>query len=84
MPWQDIVITIIIISFSYALIPQIYKGFKEKRGLINLQTSMITGFGMYLISMIYFTLNLYFSAIIGIITGMFWTILFLQKLIYKN
>ena len=83
MIWQDIAITIIIIAFSYALIPQIYKGFKKKKSLINLQTSFITGLGMYLLSFIYFTMDLYFSTIISFITGIFWTILFIQGINYK-
>ncbi len=83
MTWQDIAITGIIIAFSYALIPQIYTGFKKKKGLINPQTSLITGIGMYLLSIIYFTMDLYFSTIMSLITGIFWTILFIQKIIYK-
>ena len=83
MTWQDIVITIVIIAFAYALIPQIYQGFKQKKGFINLQTSGITSIGMYVITFVYFTLSLYFSTIIGFITGTLWAILFFQKLIYK-
>ena len=83
MVWQDIVITITIMAFSYALIPQIYQGFKQKKGLINLQTSSITAIGMYILTAIYLTLNLYFSAIIGEITAILWTILFFQKVKYK-
>ncbi len=30
MVWQDIVITIINVVFGYALIPQVWKGFKDK------------------------------------------------------
>ncbi|PIO07544.1 hypothetical protein COU59_03245 [Candidatus Pacearchaeota archaeon CG10_big_fil_rev_8_21_14_0_10_34_12] len=83
MVWQDIVIAIVIVFLAYALIPQIYKGFKEKRGLISLQTSIITGVGMYILSYIYFTLNLFFSATMVFISGLFWTILFFQKKFYK-
>ncbi|HED05641.1 MAG TPA: hypothetical protein ENI61_03020 [Ignavibacteria bacterium] len=83
MVWQDIVITIIIIAFGYALIPQIYQGFKQKKGFINLQTSGITALGMFIFTFIYFTLKLYFSAIIVFITGLLWTILFAQKIAYK-
>jgi len=83
MVWQDTAITIIIVAFSYALLPQVIKGFKEKRGLISLQTSIITGTGMYILSGIYLTLGLYFSATIGVITGALWTTLFIQKIIYK-
>lgn len=84
MTWQDIVLTIAIILFSYALIPQVYEGFKKKKGLVNLQTSSITAAGMYAVSIVYFTLNLYFSTIIGIINAVLWTLLFIQKLIYKS
>ena len=82
MVWQDIVIFTIMILFSYALVPQVYLGFKKKKGFVNLQTSLITFIGMYILSFIYFTLNLYFSAIIGIVTGTLWFILFLQRIIY--
>ena len=83
MIWQDIVITIVIIVFTYALIPQIYQGFKQKKGLINLQTSIITSLGLGVISFTYFTLELYFSAIMAFINGILWIMLFFQKIIYK-
>jgi hypothetical protein len=83
MSWQDIAISIIVCSFSYALIPQIITGFKKKKGFINLQTSIITSFGMFGLSIIYFTMKLYFSSIIALITGFLWTTLFIQKIFYK-
>jgi|TARA_B100001971_G_scaffold196795_1_gene204926 hypothetical protein len=83
MIWQDIIITITIIAFSYALLPQIYQGFKQKKGFINLQTSVITALGMYVLTFVYFTLKLYFSTIMAFITGTLWAILFAQKLSYK-
>ena len=83
MVWQDIIITIVIISFSYALLPQIYQGFKKKKGFINLQTSGITGLGMYVLTFVYFTLELYFSTFMVFIGGILWSILFIQKIIYK-
>ncbi len=67
----------------YALLPQVYQGFKHKKGFINLQTSVITAIGMYAISYAYLTLKLYFSAFMGLITGTLWIILFFQKMIYK-
>ena len=83
MVWQDIVITIVIIAFSYALLTQIYQRFKQKKGLINLQTSSITAFGMYLFTIVHFTLKLYFSAIVVFLTAILWTILFAQNIAYK-
>ena len=82
MVWQDIVIFVIMIAFSYALFPQVYLGFKKKKGFVSLQTSLITFIGMYILSVIYLTLNLYFSAVIGFVTGTLWFILFLQRIIY--
>ncbi|MBS3071331.1 hypothetical protein J4407_03480 [Candidatus Pacearchaeota archaeon] len=83
MTWQDIAITVIIIAFSYALLPQVYQGFKQKKGFINLQTSAITSTGMYILCFVYFTLGLYFSTVMAFVTGTLWTILFLQKITYK-
>jgi hypothetical protein len=83
MVWQDTVISIVLILFSYALIPQVYQGFKKKRGYINIQTSLITFLGMYVLTIVYYTLNLTFSTIIGFITGTLWLILFIQKIIYS-
>ena len=82
MSWQDIVITICMILFSYALVPQIYQGFKQKKGFINFQTSLITATGMYVLTITYFTLNLTFSTMMGFITGTLWAILLFQKIIY--
>jgi hypothetical protein len=84
MVWQDITITICILFFSCALIPQIYQGFRKKEGSITLQTSLITFVGMYVLSFTYLTLKLYFSTIVGIITGTLWLTLFIQGIIYEK
>ena len=82
MSWQDVIIAVIMLSFSYALIPQILQGFRQKKGLINLQTSTITAIGMYVITFTYLTLHLYFSTIISFTTAILWTVLFFQKIKY--
>jgi hypothetical protein len=48
MVWQDYAITIVNIIFGYALIPQVYQGFKDKKGYINLQTGLLNtvGYGL--------------------------------------
>jgi hypothetical protein len=69
--------------FSYALIPQVYVGFKKKKGYINLQTSIINSIGMYAVAVCFFTLNLLFSAILAITTATLWGVLAFQKIIYK-
>ena len=83
MTWQDITITIVLILFSYALLPQIYQGFKKKKGFINLQTSGITGLGMFILTFVYYTLGLYFSSFMVFAGAILWAILFIQKIIYK-
>ncbi len=81
--WQDIVITVSIILFAYALIPQIVKGFRKRKQDILLQTSLITAIGMYAITIAYLTLGLIFSTITAAITGTLWAIIALQKIFYK-
>ena len=44
MIWQDVVIAIVNILFSYALIPQVYKGFKHKKGFVVLLPMRLIGF----------------------------------------
>ena len=84
MVWQDIVIAICAIAFSYALIPQILKGFRSKKSLISTQTTIITTIGMFMLALTYLTPNLIFSAIITFIATALWTILLIQNKIYKN
>ena len=81
--WQDIIITISVILFGYALIPQIIQGFKKRKQDITLQTSLITALGMYAITIAYLTLKLTFSTITTGITGTLWLIIALQKIFYK-
>ena len=84
MNWQDTVITIANILFSISLMPQVYHGFKEKVGPIKFQTSIPTFIGLYAVSFTFYTLFLYFSAVLTFLTGTLWLILFIQRLIYKN
>jgi len=84
MVWQDIAITIATIVFSCALIPQVYKGFKEKRGVIALQTALLTTLGLYTIAISFAALNLMFSALANTINGTLWAILLLQGVIWPD
>ena len=61
MGWQDLIITLANIIFSYTLIPQVLKGFKDKKPHINFQTGLLTAIGMYSMSIAFFTLGLLFS-----------------------
>lgn len=80
--WQDIVISIVNIVFSLALVPQVYYNFKNKVGSVVISASLPTFLGLYVLTFTFYTLNLYYSTIVSFMTGSFWLILFIQKLIY--
>ena len=82
--WQDIVLMILSVLFSYALIPQIIQGYKTKKGVMNFQTSTITFIGLYFNAIIFISLGLYFSATTLFIASSLWYVLLVQKIIYKN
>jgi len=82
--WQDIIIALANILFGYSLAYQVYKGFKEKKGFLSLQTSLLTTVGLYSLSFAYLTLNLLVSAIVSVFNGTMWLLLFMQRLIYKK
>jgi len=84
MIWQDLVIAIVSILFAYALIPQVIKGFREKKKHIAVQTGLINAAGMYAVAVAYASLGLIFSTIFGIITATLWLVLFIQSIIYKK
>jgi len=82
MVWQDISIGVVNVFIIYALIPQILDGFKKKKGLVNLQTSLIIMVGMYVLSFTFFTLKLYFSTTMLLISGTLWAVILYQKIKY--
>lgn len=84
MVWQDIVIAIANALFGYSLVYQVYIGFKEKKGFLTIQTSLLTTIGLYALSIAYLTLNLYLSTIIGFFNGTMWFLLLIQRLVYKK
>ena len=69
--------------FSYALIPKILKGFRERKGHIAFQTALLTTIGLYASCIAFISLNLIFSGIVCFINGTLWAILLIQKIIYK-
>jgi len=83
MIWQDWIITFAIALTGYALLPQIFFGFKHKKKTIEIQTALITTIAIFVITFVFFTLKLYLSATIQIIIGILWAILLIQSIIYK-
>jgi hypothetical protein len=84
MIWQDFVIAIANILMGYALIPQVFKGFKNKKAYIKFQTGLITSLALYILGITLFTLNLFFSGAIALFNATMWLILFIQSIIYKQ
>ncbi|MGE0793614.1 MAG: hypothetical protein AB7V77_05550 [Candidatus Woesearchaeota archaeon] len=84
MVWQDIVIALTNFVFAFSLFSQVYHGFKEKKGFVILKNSGPTSLGLLAMTICFFTLKLYFSAIMTCITFSLWTTLFVQRLIYPN
>jgi hypothetical protein len=82
--WQDFTIMTINIIFSLSLIPQVVEGFKKKKGLIELWTSIPTALGLFVMSYTFLTLHLIFSAGLTFLTGILWLLLLIQKLIFKS
>jgi hypothetical protein len=82
MVWQDVAISVASLVFSLSLLPQLWAGFREKKGPIKPQTSVPTFAGLFVVSCAYFTLSLIFSAIVCFLTGCIWLALFLQRVAY--
>lgn len=83
MVWQDFVAATCTLLFTYALIPQVIKGFRQKRGVIEFQTGAITFICLYILAGTMLTLELYYTSAMNFLAGTLWLLLFLQKVIYK-
>jgi hypothetical protein len=84
MVWQDIVISFANLLFVFSLINQVTTGFSKKRAFINSKTSVPTFIGLYAVSLCFFTMGLFISAIISFITGSLWLTIFLQYLFFEK
>lgn len=84
MLWQDYVFSSAAIAFSYALIPQIVKGLRERKADISTQTSIITSAGLYVCSITAYTLGLYLTTILYLVTAILWSILLYQSVRYRD
>ena len=84
MVWQDFLLSIANLILSVSLFPQIFKGFKKKKGFISFYTSIPTFLSLYSISFAYFTLDLLFSSISSFVAASLWFVLFIQRIIYER
>lgn len=83
MIWQDIVISSSNVLFVVSLINQVVHGFKNKRTSITLTTSALTTTGLLAMSIAFITLNLNISAAVSFLSTVLWTILGIQKVLYR-
>ena len=84
MVWQDYVMGVAALGFTYALIPQVIHGFKNKKTIIQSQTALITFLGLYAFGIATFSLGLYFSTAVNVVNAILWTIIFYQSIKYKD
>lgn len=84
MVWQDIIVAVANLLFGYSLLYQVYRGYKEKKGFLSMQTSSLTTIGLYALAFAYFTLGLFISTIIATFNGTMWLLLFVQRIIYRR
>jgi hypothetical protein len=82
MVWQDLAIMILNIANAYALIPQVYRGFKNKEGAMTLQTAAITTITVFTFAIIFSTMNLLLSSSLCTFNGIMWSILLMQRIKY--
>jgi hypothetical protein len=84
MVWQDVVITLANIAFTYSLIHQVFHGFKTKKAHLTLTAAALTSLGLYATSFCFFTLGLISSGVTIAINGTLWLILLVQTLKYGS
>mgnify|MGYP001559148886 FL=1 len=74
MQWQDMVFTVGAIFFIVALLPSVFSENKP-----DIKTSSLTAVILTCFSVTYFTLHLYFSAVVTLATAILWGFLAWQK-----
>jgi hypothetical protein len=84
MVLQDLIISIINLILSISLIPEVYLGFRKRKGFITLRTSVPTTFSLYALSIVYYTLDLNLAALTSLFMATLWLLFLIQKIIYKK
>jgi len=85
MIWQDIAFTCCSIAFSYGLIPQLINILKTKKcDQFSWHLVIPTTIGLWVYIGVCYSLSLYLSATIAIITALCWTIILIVKIKYRK
>jgi hypothetical protein len=77
--WQDIVIAIISILFSFILLPQLRDVYHGKTNL-NIYTAGLTTIGLYILSATFFTMSFWISMAADLASGTIWLFLFIYSI----
>ena len=80
--WQDLVLSSVGIVFTLALIPQL-RDIYNKQCKMNWITCSITSIGCFVIAYTDYSLNLYISTIVSVITAIVWGLMMIYPLIRK-
>ena len=78
--WQDIVMMLACLGFSYSLIPQIIYNIKYNSVGLSWQTIIITCFGMICMSICFYSLKLFYTAAMNTLSSICWIIILSQKI----
>jgi len=73
--WQDIVIAVVSILFSFILLPQLRDVWYGKT-ILNLYTASLTTIGLYILAATFFTMEFWISFTAEFISGTVWLLLF--------
>jgi len=77
--WQDWVIAGCAAAFSWALVPQIVRGFRHRVGYVTWPTAAVTALGCYALAGTCLTLRLPVAAALDAACGAAWTVLLWQR-----
>jgi len=82
--WQDFVMGGVGTLFGIALIPEVYRGFKQKIQHMSKYTTVTTAVGIYVLAYAEYTLGMVYAPLLSSLTATLWVLIFVQSIIYKN
>lgn len=80
--WQDWVMAICSVVFSWALVPQVVRGFKDRQGYVEGWTAAPYTMAVVAVAVSLLTLRLWFAGAVGMASAGLWAVLWLQREFY--
>jgi len=84
MVWQDIVFASANILTTLSLIPQIIFTWKKKQTTVLTVTTALYALCLFAMTIAMFSLSLWFSGYSLAITGILWSVLCIQSILYRK